>query len=55
MPHSNLSKKEKDALKTLSEKEDIIINKADKGASVITIEVDDYVKEANRQLGNTEF
>ena len=55
VPRSNLSKKEKDALKTLSKREDIIITKADKGGAVAIIDVHDYVKEANRQLDNTEF
>ena len=41
-------------MKILSEREDIIIIKADKGGVVIT-GVGDYVKEANQQLGSTEF
>ena len=35
IPHSILSKKEKDALKTLSKREGIITIKADKGAVVL--------------------
>ena len=42
-----LSKKERDALKTLLEREDIILTKADKRGAVVIINVDDYVKEAN--------
>ena len=42
-----LSKKERDELKTLLEREDIILTKADKRGAVVIINVDDYVKEAN--------
>ena len=50
-----MSKKEKDALQNLSKRDDIIITKADKGSAVVTVDVDDYVQEANRQLDNKEF
>ena len=30
-------------------------DKADKGGAVVIVNVDDYKKEANRQLDNTEF
>ena len=43
IPHSTLSKKEKDALKTLSKREDIIITKADEGGAVVITDADDYV------------
>ena len=43
-----LSKKERDALKTLLEREDIILTKADKRGAVVIINVDYYVKEANQ-------
>ena len=55
IPRSNLSKKEKDALKTLSKREDTIITKADKGGAVVITDVAGYVKKANQQLDNTEF
>ena len=42
IPRTNLSKKEKNALKTLSKREDIIITKADKGGAAVFIDVDDY-------------
>ena len=48
-------KKKKDAWKTLSKRENIIITKVDKGGGVVILDVDDYVREANRQLDNTEF
>ena len=50
-----MSNNKKEALKTLSEREDIIITKADKRDGVVIIDVDDYVREAYRQLDNTEF
>lgn len=48
LPRSNLSIKEKDALKTLFEREDIIITKANKGGPVVIIDADDYDKEVNQ-------
>ena len=44
---------ERDALLELSERDDIIITKADKGGATVVINVDDYIQEANRQLNNT--
>ena len=52
IPHKNLSKIEEDALQNLTKRDDIIITKADKGGAIIIVDVDDYVQEANRQLGN---
>ena len=40
-------------MKTFSEREDLVITKADKGGAIV--EVDDYIKEANQQLNNTKF
>ena len=48
LPRSNLSIKEKDALKTLFEREDIIITKANKGSPAVIIDADDYDKKANQ-------
>ena len=50
-----LSKKEKDTLKTLFQREDIIITKADKGGAVVIIDVDAFVKEASQRLDNITF
>ena len=52
---SNLSPAERKAMEELSQREDIIISKADKGGAVVIQEVDDYVAEANRQLGDSEY
>ena len=51
----NLTKDERLALSSLMHKEDIIITQADKGGEVCIISIDDYIKEAKRQLDNTEF
>ena len=47
---SNLSKDEKVALKDLSKRDDIIITNADKGGAVVIMDVNDYIREAKRQL-----
>ena len=51
----NLTQGEKKAMASLKDREDIIISKADKGGAVVIQNVDDYIKEAERQLGDTEF
>ena len=48
-------KNETDALHQLSQRDDTIITKADKGGAVVVINVDDYIRGANRQLNNTSF
>ena len=55
IPKSNLTKNETDALQQLNQRDDIIITKAGKGGAVVIIDVDDYIREANRQLNNTDF
>ena len=54
-PKSNLTKDETDPLQQLSQRDDIIITKADKGETVVIIDVDGYIHEANRQLNNSNF
>ena len=51
----NLTKGEINSLNNLKKREDIIITKADKGGAVVIINVEDYLKEARRQLDDTEF
>ena len=51
----NLSKGERESMKELATRDDIIISKADKGGAVVIQDIDDYIQEANRQLGNNEF
>ena len=52
--YNNLTKSERTSMKELSEREDIIITKADKGGAVVIADVKDYMKEVERQLNNTE-
>ena len=54
-PKSNHSKNETDTLQQLSQRDDIIIIKADEGGAVVIIDVDDYIDEANWQLNNIGF
>ena len=53
-PYNNLTINERTSMKELSEREDIIITKADKGGAVVIVDVKDYIKEGERQLNNTE-
>ena len=50
----NLSKNEKVALKYLSKRDDIIIINANKGGAVVTMDVNDYIREAKRQLSDSK-
>ena len=52
--YNNLTKSERTSMKELSEREDIINTKADKGGGIVIVDVKDYIKEAERQLNNTE-
>ena len=49
---SDLTKNEPDALPQLSQRDEIITTKADKGGAVVVIDVDGYIRESNRQLNN---
>ena len=51
----NLSKLELAALEELTKRNDIIITKADKGGAIVIQDVEEYIKEANRQLHNKEY
>ena len=55
IPKSNLTKTEIDALQQLSQRNDIIIKKADKGGVVVITDVDYYIRESNQQLNKTNF
>ena len=46
-------KSESEALLNLQKRNDIIITKADKGSTVIILEIKDNIGKANRQLKNT--
>ena len=47
--YNNLTKGERKALKELADRNDIIITRADMGAVVVIIDVEDYVKEVEQQ------
>ena len=55
IPKSNLTKNGIDVLQQLSQRDDIVITKVDMGGAVFIIDADDYIREANRQLNNTDF
>ena len=55
LPRNNLSRNGIEAMNDLKQRTDIIITKADKRGAVVIIDVKDYIKEADRQLGNTQF
>ena len=51
--YSKLSVKEQKALQELKHRDDIVITDADKGGAVVILDVEDYIKEAERQLDNS--
>ena len=51
-PRDNLDKIERAAIKTLQRNKEIIIKPADKGAAIVVMDKEDYIKEAERQLAN---
>ena len=53
-PFNNLTKDERKALQELSEIDDIVIRKTDKGAAVFIVDVKDYIREAESQLKNKD-
>ena len=53
LPRDNLRKSELEALLNPQKKNYIIITKADKGGTVVKLDIKDYIDEANRQLNDT--
>ena len=51
----NLSRGELEALKSLRERDDIIISKANDGGAVVIQDIKDYITEANSRLSDTEL
>ena len=51
---NNLSPLERQALRTLRRRQDIVIKPADKGSAVVVLKKSDYLKEAERQLRNKD-
>lgn len=54
-PKANLSKPENAALRWLSNNDNLVIKKADKGGAVVVWGREQYVQEALSQLGNAEY
>ena len=52
---NNLTKEERESLLSLQSNSNLIIKKADKGSAVVLMDKDDYIKEAERQLSDTNF
>ena len=50
--YSNLSSEEWEAIRSFADDRSIVIKKADKGSAVVVWDRDDYVKEAQKQLGD---
>ena len=51
--YSNLSKEEWKAMRTLADDRTIVIKKADKGSCVVVWDRNDYIKEVEKQLNDT--
>ncbi|XP_062599980.1 uncharacterized protein LOC134261570 [Saccostrea cucullata] len=51
----NLSKEERSALQSLKNRDDIVIKKADKGSTVVVLDKEIYMAEAQRQLSDERF
>ena len=52
-PKDNLTKSEREALNNLQQRDSTIITKANKGDAMVIMDVEDYIKKANRQLSDT--
>ena len=53
--YNNISKEERLAIRNLSKDPTIVIKQADKGGAVVIMSRDEYIKEGNRQLSDTNF
>ena len=51
----NLNRRERAALKRLSNNRDIIIKSVDKGGATVILNTNNYISEAMRQLNNEEY
>ena len=52
---SDLSQEEQVALKSLSQDDNIVIKKSDKGSKIAIMNREDYIAEAQRQLNNSTY
>ena len=55
LPNSNLSIQEKEDLKELVNRDNLVISKAEKGGATIIQDIVSYIQEETRQLENTNF
>lgn len=53
--YSNLTNLELQAMDELRKRDDLIFTKADKGGALVIMDVNDYIREAHRQLEDTQF
>ena len=53
--HSNTSSEDRNAIKRLQLRKDIVIKPADKGGAIVVWRRDLYFQEALRQISNTHF
>ena len=53
--HNNLTPAENGVLQELKERDDIVIESADKGSAIVVMDKVDYLEEANRQLTDERF
>ena len=51
-PNDNLKKGEQRTLKELSKNDETITTNADKGGTIVIIDIDKYISEAQRQLND---
>ena len=52
--YNNLTREERSALRNLREDTSVVIKEADKGSAVVVWDRDDYIREANSQLQDSE-
>ena len=52
--YNNLTSKEQEALYDLKNDKNIVIKSADKGSAVVVWDREDYIKEAEKQLGDSD-
>ena len=51
-PKDNFTKGEQKVLEELSKRGDIIVTNADKGGTIVIIDIEKYISEAQRQLND---
>ena len=55
LKYSNLSNEEWGAIRSLTDYRSIVIKKAEKGLAIVIWDRDDYAKEAQKQLGDSNI